>query len=497
MSEPHAIVIGAGFGGLASALRLRARGYRVTVLEALEQAGGRGSVFERDGYTFDAGPTVITAPYLIDELFELHGRDPRDYVELVPVDPYYRVHFDDGGHFDYVGDEERILEQIAELSPPDVEGYKRLAEHAHRIFDVGYAELADVPFDRLETMLKAVPDLLRLENYRSVAGLVAKYIQDPRLRQVFSFHTLLVGGNPYATTSIYLLIHWLERKWGVHYALGGTGSVVRGLVRLLEELGVEVRLNSPVDRVLVEGRRAVGVQVGEERLLGELVVANADPSMVYTKLIRPEELRWNGPTRVRLTSQSMSLFVLYFGTTRRYDEVAHHSIVLGPRYEALLTDIFDKKVLAEDFSLYLHRPTASDPSMAPEGCDAWYVLSPVPNLEGGQDWEELVEGYTQAVLERLEERLLPGLREHLGPCFSVDPRYFAERLRSASGAAFGPEPIFRQSAFFRFHNKSPDLEGLYFVGAGTHPGAGVPGVLCSAKVLERLLDERPSASAAG
>ncbi len=482
-----AVVIGSGFGGLAAAVRLRAKGYRVTLLEALDRPGGRARVIERDGFRFDAGPTVITAPYLLHELFELLGRDSRDYFELVPVDPFYRILFPDGNTFDYVGDEERLLAQIAALSPPDVDNYRRLAEAARRIFDVGYTRLADRPFHRWSTMARVIPSMVRLESYRTVYGLVARYIEDERLRQAFTFEPLLVGGNPFSTTSIYLLIHWLERKWGVHFALGGTGAIVAGLVRLLQEHDVEVRLSSPVEEILVRGGRAVGVRTtGGERFEADLVVSNADPSWVLRHMIDPRHAP-RGLRRARRMRASPSLFVGYFGTDRVYDALAHHTIVLGPRYRPLLDDIYRRRVLADDFSLYLHAPARTDPGMAPPGRDAFYVLSPVPNTRSGVDWMAEAEPYLDRILASLERRLMPGLRDAIVTRTTVTPQDFERTLRSVDGAAFGPEPILTQSAWFRYHNRAPDVTGLYFVGAGTHPGAGVPGVLSSAKVLERLV----------
>lgn len=486
----RAIIIGSGFGGLAAAIRLRRKGYQVTVLEAGDQAGGRARVFERDGFKFDAGPTVVTAPYLFDELFAALGRTREDYVTFKPVDPFYRCSFPDGSHFDYVGDEERLLDQIAKLSPRDVDGYGRLAEHAKRIFDVGYVELADQPFGHLSDMLRIVPDLARLSAYQSVYSLVAKYIQDERLRQALTFEPLLIGGNPMRAPGIYLLIHWLERKWGVHYAMGGTGAIVKALVDLLAEHDVEVRLNSPVERIMTESGRARGVILENgRRIFADLVVSNADPTLVYSKMLDPRYLKQNAPKKVLKKRQSMSLFVGYFGTDRVYDDTRHHTIVLGARYRSLLEDIFERRVLAEDFSLYLHRPGASDPQMAPAGKNAFYVLSPVPNQLSGIDWGERSEAYFDAILNTLEERELPNLTAHVNTRFSVDPRYFESELRSHQGAAFGLEPILTQSAYFRYHNRSPEIEGLYFVGASTHPGAGMPGVLCSAKVLERQIPD--------
>ncbi|MFZ1866459.1 MAG: phytoene desaturase family protein [Polyangiales bacterium] len=486
----QAIVVGAGFGGLAAAARLVAMGYRVTVVEAGSQAGGRARAFRREGFHFDAGPTVITAPYLFDELFELFGKDRRDYFELVPVDPFYRVAFEDGRSFDYVGDDERLFSQIAEFNPRDVDGYKKLVAHSKRIFDIGYTELVDADFSRFGDMMRIVPDLMRLRAYKSLYGLVARYIEDEALRQVFTFQPLLIGGNPFRAPGIYLLIHWLERKWGIHFAMGGTAAIVRALTALLGEVGAEIRLNAPVERIEVKDGKATGVLLEDGTFLpAEVVVANADPAMVYTQLIDPAARRKHSDASIARKRYSMSLFVGYFGTRKTYPDLAHHSILLGPRYRELLTDIFDRKKLAEDFSLYLHAPTRTDPSLAPAGSESFYVLSPVPNQQSGIDWS--VEGprYMDRIVDALDAHHLPGLRDNLVTQFHVDPRYFEGELRSYRGAAFGLEPTLRQSAYFRFHNASEDVRGLYFVGAGVHPGAGLPGVLSSAKVLERVVPQ--------
>jgi phytoene desaturase len=484
----RAVVIGSGFGGLAAAVRLRARGYEVTLLEALDQPGGRARVFRQDGFTFDAGPTVLTAPHLIDELFELVGRDPRDYFDLVPIDPFYRIEYADGSTFDYVRDDERLFEQIAAFEPRDVDGYRALVAHSQRIFEVGYEQLADRPFTHASDMLRVLPAMLRLGSHRSVYDVVASHIRDERLRQAFSFEPLLVGGNPFRTTSIYLLIHWLERKWGVHFAMGGTTTVVHALVRLLDELGVDVRMSAPVARVNVRAGRAVGVELeGGEVIDADVVVSNADPSHVYAHMIDARHLRGRHVRRVRRVRQSMGLFVAYFGTDRTYPDLKHHTIVLGPRYRGRLHDIFERKVLADDMSLYLHAPTRTDPSLAPAGHDAFYVLSPVPNNTSGIDWAARREEYFARVLAELDRRVLPGVAGHVVTARLLTPAEFESELRSVDGSAFGPEPILRQSAYFRYHNVSDDVDGLYFVGAGTHPGGGVPGVLCSAKVLDRVV----------
>lgn len=481
-----AVVIGSGFGGLAAAVRLAARGYDVTVVERHDQPGGRARVFTDKGFRFDAGPTVITAPFLFEELWALAGKRLADDVTLVPVDPFYRIRFDDGVVFDYTGDEGRMRAAVARLAPDDLAGYERFVAMSHRIFDVGFEELAHVPFGSWKDMAKVVPDMMKLESYRTVYGLVSKFVTNERLRQVLSFHPLLVGGNPFTTTSIYSLIPWLERRWGVHFPLGGTGMLVRGLVGLI---GAErIVYGRTVTRILVEHGRTTGVLLDNgETLESDVVVSNADAAWTYRHLLAPEHRKRWTDRRLKWSRYSMSLFVWYFGTDRRYDDVAHHTILLGPRYEELLTDIFRRHILAEDFSLYLHRPTASDPMMAPEGCDAFYVLSPVPHLDANVDWTREAEPYRRRIEAHLERTVLPDLGKHVVSSRTMTPLHFRDELLSERGAAFSLEPVLHQSAFFRPHNKSEEVRGLYLVGAGTHPGAGVPGVLSSAKVLDRVV----------
>lgn len=497
-SAPHAVVIGAGFGGLAAAIRLLVRGYRVTVLDRLDQPGGRARVFRQDGFTFDAGPTLITAPFLFEELWELAGRRMQDDVTLVPVDPFYRIRFSDGSQFDYTGDAARMRAEIARFAPGDVEGWERFLAHSERIYRVGFEELAHAPFSRARDMARVVPDMVRLENWRTVHGLVAKYVKDEKMRQVFSFHPLLVGGNPFSTSSIYTLIAYLERRHGVWFAMGGTGAIVAAMARLIEELGGSLRLGAHVDEIVVEDGRARGVRVrgarpdgsDDELVRADVVVSNADSAWTYRRLIRPEHRRtWTDLRLDRLSRYSMSLFVWYFGTRRTFGDVAHHTILLGPRYRELLEDIFDRKVLAEDFSLYLHRPTRTDPSMAPPGHDCFYVLSPVPHLEAGVDWRAKREAYRAAIARSLESTVLPGLEASLVTSRVLDPQGFLDDYLSLKGAAFGLEPVLHQSAWFRPHNESEDVRGLYLVGAGTHPGAGMPGVLSSARVLDTVVPD--------
>jgi phytoene desaturase len=492
----QAIVIGSGFGGLAAAVRLGARGYRVTVLEKLDAPGGRAFVHRQDGFTFDAGPTVITAPFLFEELWSLCGRRMSDDIDLRPVAPYYRIRFDDGACFDYSGDADAMRAEVAKFAPADVPGYERFLQASEAIFKVGFEQLGHVPFDSWTDMVRVLPDLLKLEGYRTVHSLACKHVSDPRLRVVLTFQSLLVGGNPFATTSVYCLIAFLERRWGVHFPMGGTGSLVKGLVSLIEGQGGCLRCNQAVAQITVADGAATGVRLESgETLAADVVVSNADSAWTYRHLVAPEHRRRWTDRRIERARYSMSLFVWYFGTRRRYPEVAHHTIALGPRYRELLTDIFQRKVLADDFSLYLHRPTATDPSLAPEGCDAFYVLSPVPHLQSGTDWQAQAEPYRRAIEARLEATLLPDLASQIVTSRLLTPQDFQDRLSSFRGAAFGLEPVLTQSAWFRPHNRSEELDRLYLVGAGTHPGAGLPGVLSSARVLDSVVPHADSLAA--
>ncbi len=487
-SARHAVIIGSGFGGLAAAIRLATRGWRVTVLERLDAPGGRAYVFRQDGFTFDGGPTVITAPFLLEELWALCGRRMADDVTLVPIDPFYRIRFDDGDAFEYSGDVARMRAEIGRISPGDVEGYDRFMEASAAIYRTGFEELGDVPFDSFTDMLKVAPGLLKHQAYMSVHGLVSLFVRHEKIRTVLSFHPLLIGGNPFAASAIYALIAHLERAHGVHFAMGGTGTIVQGLVGLIRSLGGALRCGAEVAEICVEDGAAVGVRLASgEVIAANIVVSNADSAFTYKHLVPARHRRRWTDRRIDRARYSMGLFVWYFGTDRRYEDVAHHSILLGPRYKALLRDIFSRKVLATDFSLYLHRPTATDPSLAPAGCDAFYVLSPVPHLDAGIDWALVGENYRRAIEHHLAETVMPDLGAHVVTSRVMTPADFATRLLSEKGAGFGLEPILSQSAWFRPHNRSEELRNLFLVGAGTHPGGGVPGVLSSARILDRVV----------
>jgi len=487
--RPTAAVIGSGFGGLALAVRLQAAGIETTLVDQRDRPGGRAYVYEDEGFTFDAGPTIITAPRCLEELFEAGGRSMADYVELLPVTPFYRLYWEDGYRFDYSNDLERLDEQIARKSPGDVEGYHRFLRYTEDVFREGYEKLAHVPFLDFWSMIRVAPQLVRLKAYRSVYDVVASFVRDPHLRQVFSFHSLLVGGNPFSSSSIYTLIHQLERRWGVFFARGGTGAMVRALVRLFEDLGGTLRLDCPVEEIRTRMGRVVGLAAADGWSADfDAVASNADVVHTYRDLLRHEPAAARMAKRLLRRRYSMSLFVIYFGTRRRHTQLAHHDILFGPRYRELLDDIFEGPALADDFSLYLHAPTLTDPSVAPEGCEAFYVLSPVPHLGKARvDWE--VEGprYRDRILDYLEKRYIPRLREDLVTTRIFTPLDFQRTLNAQHGSAFSLEPILTQSAFFRVHNRDDRIGGLYFAGAGTHPGAGVPGVVNSAKATAGLM----------
>jgi phytoene desaturase len=484
------LVIGAGFGGIAAALRMRARGYSVTIVDRLQAIGGRAQVFEKGGFRHDAGPTLITAPFLFDELFELFGEKREDHLEFRPLDPWYRFYFHSGEQFDYRPSIEDTNEEIKRFNPIDVQGYANLLKASKAIFKIGYEKLADKPFTNFWTMVAQVPSLLRLRSYKTVAKLVNGYIKHPLLRQAFSIHPLLVGGNPFTTTSIYSLIHYLERRWGVFFCMGGTGKLVAELHKLIERVGIHVVLRTDIEEITIDSGSATGARSVDGQLFtAERVICNGDPPTVYKQMLRPANQRQKRAFPESLTQYSMGLYVLFFGTSGVYSDMAHHTIWMGSRYKELLADIFDKKILAEDFSLYIHRPTATDPSFAPKGCDSFYVLCPVPNLLGNINWEIKGPELRDRIVAALSNTIMPKLEITISNDFWMTPVDFKSDYRSMHGAGFSIAPIFSQSAWFRYHNRDPHIPNLYFSSAGAHPGAGMPGVLCSAKVVETLIEE--------
>ena len=485
----NSIVIGSGFGGIAAALRLKAKGHKVTLIEKHPDLGGRARVFRKNGFIFDGGPTVITAPYLINELFELFKKNPKDYIKLSPLKVWYQFVFEDKSKFNYSGNENEMKAQIKELNKEDVKGYEKLVNFTKKNFDKGFTELADIPFDKPFVMMQQLPSLLKLKSYKSVYSLVSSYIKNEKLRRMLSMHPLLVGGNPFTTTSIYGLILYLEKKWGIHYSMGGTGNIIKGFEKLMNEVGIKDIKGNEVTKILSKNNKITSIQLDNHDYIdADNVICNADPPAVYEKLLDEKNnnsflFKW----KKKRMEYSMGLFVYYFGTKKIYDNVEHHTIKFGSKYKEHLDDIFDKKKLNNDISYYLHRPSATDKSMAPEGNDCFYVLVPVPNNQSGIDWSIEGDKMKKLIIDKMENDLMPNLRNNIVEDFYLTPDYFEKDLNTKFGSGFSIQPKFTQSAYFRFHNKSEIYDGLYFVGAGTHPGAGVPGVLSSAKVLDKIL----------
>ena len=486
-NNKNVIVIGSGFGGIAAAIRLQAQGYQVTILERRDQIGGRAGVYKINGFIFDAGPTVITAPFLIEELFKLAGKNMSEYIQLIPVTPYKRIFFNDKTFFDYAHPNNNI-QKIAEMNPEDVEGYKHMINDVKPIFDKGFLEMSFKPFDSFASMLKIAPVLFSFKSYLTNYKFVSKYIKNEKLRIVFSFHPLLIGGNPYSVPSIYSLIQYLEKEWGVFFAKGGTTALVHGLARLFTDLGGKIILNAEVSKINVDAKQVTGVTIADGRKIeASSVISNADVAHTYLNLIDKKYRMKNSDRKYKKAKYSMSLFLIYFGTKKQYPNMKHHTIILGPRYKELLKDIFDKKILTDDFSSYLHVPTRTDPALAPPGCETFYILVPVPHQDSGIDWDTMKNQFKDKILQFLDKEYLPGLLDNLVVSKVFTPKDFETEYLAYKGSAFSLEPIFRQSAYFRTHNRSEDIKGLYFVGAGTHPGAGVPGVMSSAKLTTNLI----------
>ena len=486
-----AAVIGAGFGGLALAIRLQSAGIKTTVFEKRDKPGGRAYVYTDDGFTFDAGPTVITDPDCLEQLWALSGRKLSDYVTLLPVTPFYQLCWEDGFCFDYADDQAELDRQIGAKSPEDVAGYQKFLAYSRDVYREGYEKLGTVPFLNFWSMIKAAPQLVRLESYRSVYSKVAGFIKDEQLRQAFSFHSLLVGGNPFATSSIYALIHALERRGGVWFAKGGTGALIKGMVKLLEDLGGSVRLYAEIDRLEMRDSVLTGVTLknGSSHRFDQ-IASNADVVHTYKHMLRDTVRGAANAKALEKKRFSMSLFVIYFGLKTKRPDLKHHMVLFGPRYRELISEIFKTDALADDFSLYLHAPSVTDDSLAPDGGSAYYVLSPVPHLGTADiDWAVVGPQYRDRILKYLNDRYIPGLLDDLVTVRHFTPFDFRDELNAHLGSAFSVEPILTQSAWFRPHNRDDVISNLYIVGAGTHPGAGIPGVIGSAKATAGLMIE--------
>ena len=488
-----AAVIGAGFGGLALAIRLQSAGVATVLVEARDKPGGRAYAWERPTdvgtFTFDAGPTVITDPECLAQLWRLSGREMAEDIELLPVDPFYRLQWPDGSSFDYTNDDASLARQIAALNPEDVAGYRRFLDYSAAVYEEGYRKLGHVAFLDFASMIKAAPELAKNQAWRSVYSMVSSFVKHPHLREAFSFHSLLVGGNPFSTSAIYTLIHKLERDGGVWFPKGGTHALIRAMVAQFERLGGVVRLGDPVTSIDMLGDHATGITTASG-WHGDFdaVASNADVMHSYRDLLRTSKRGERAARSLERKRFSPSLFVVHFGIKGTFPGIPHHTILFGPRYEELLKDIYDHGVLAKDFALYLHHPTVTDPALAPEGCSSFYALAPVPHM--GKlpiDWDEVGPIYADRILDHLEARLIPGLRERLVTSFHYTPADFGRDLNAHLGSAFSLEPLLTQSAFFRVHNRDDRISNLYFVGAGTHPGAGIPGVVGSARATAALM----------
>ncbi len=491
----HAIVVGAGLGGLAAAMRLGARGYRVTVIDKLDVPGGRGSCIRQDGHRFDLGPTIVTVPQVYENLWAACGRDFHQDVNLKALDPFYEIRWPDGTKFVAQQDTDKLREEVRKISPADVAGFDKFLKDSEKRYWFGFEDLGRRPMNKLWDLIKVLPTFGMLRADRSVYAHAAKRFSDERLRMAFSFHPLFIGGDPLHVTSMYILVSYLEKEFGVHYAMGGLAAVAEAMGRVIVEQGGTLLMNSEVDAIRHDGTRATGVRLASGLDLdADLVVSNADAGHTYDRLLKDTpRKRWTSQ-KLKRTRWSMSLFVWYFGTKGtkgKWADVGHHTILNAPRYKGLLKDIFMKGKLADDMSLYIHRPSVTDPSVAPEGDDTFYVLSPVPHLghDNGVDWATEEAAYKEKMLKVLEEQMMPGLREHISTEVVFTPETFRDRYLSPFGAGFSIEPRILQSAWFRPHNVSEEMEGLYLVGAGTHPGAGVPGVVSTAEVLDKLVPD--------
>ena len=490
--KKRVIIIGGGFGGLAVACRLAAHGFEVELFEKRDRLGGQAYVYEKNGFKFDGGPAILTAPYLYDDIFKAAGKHREDYFEFIPLTPFYRVFNEEGASFNYTNDLDAISAEIARWNLKDQQGYRRYLESSQAIYQKGFIELAQQPFLKISDLIKVAPDLVSLHPFQSVYGHVAQYIQNDFLRQVFSFHPLLVGGNPFETTNLYSLIHFLEFEWGVYYVKGGTGSIVAALGKLFTELGGELHLNSQVSELLTQGRLISGVRLMDGTVRrADIVISDADILYTYKKLVPARYQNRLTQRRLEQLSYSNSLFVIYFGTRRQYSDsnLAHHNFIFSSQYKRMMDELFHLKILPSELSLVLDMPSRTDATIAPPGCDLFTVIAPVPNLDAAIDWSITARPFRDRIMQFLEEHYLPELRSNIVVEHYVDPLHFQNSLNNYKGAAYSASPGLTQSTWFRPHNRSEDFSNLFFVGAGTHPGAGVPAVLLSAKIADELIFE--------
>ena len=481
--------MGGGFGGIASALRLKAMGLDVTLVDRCNKLGGRAQVYHHEGYQHDAGPTVITAPHLFADLWSLFKQDMIDDVTMVPLKPWYQFVFNDQTYLNYGGSLEETIAEISKINARDVPGYLNLLNESKQLYDIGFTELSDQPFHKLNHLIQQVPSMLKLGCHQNVWQWVSKHLKDDRLRRAFSIQPLLVGGNPMNTTCIYGLIHYLERAHGIHFPVGGMGGLVKGLTQLMQRVGINVINQATVTKFDIQNASLKGIEVNNSTYLkADIFVSNLDPLYLYRALIPKSQQTLAAQLKSKHSQISMGLFIIYFGTRIQYPDVEHHTILFGDTYAPLLNDIFNKHILNNDISIYLHRPTATDPMLAPKGHDGFYALVPVPNLLSQTNWQEAAEKLKKHTLMTLEKRILPNLNQHLTHCFYKTPIDFKQDYLSEYGAGFSIAPRFTQSAWFRFHNKAEGIKNLYLCGAGTHPGAGLPGVLSSAKIVTKLVE---------
>jgi len=492
MKKIQTLVVGGGFGGMAAALRAKAMGHDVTLIDRLELLGGRAQIITKNGYKHDTGPTVITAPFLFEELFNLFNENIKEYITFVPLEPWYRFYFHDSTTFDYSSSISKTKKEIAKFSLEDSEGYESLLKKSEEIFNIGFTKLSAQPFTSFWTMIKQIPHLIKLKSYLSVSSFVSKYIKNTKIRSALSIHPLLVGGNPFTTTSIYSLIHYLERKWGVFFCMGGTGKLVEELSNLIKRQGIKIILNEDIVKVQHKDNIAkYAISNTGKKYDFDNLIYNGDPPTFYAEVLSPKGKNLLNPIMPnKFLSYSMGLYVLFFGTKKKYDGVAHHTIWLTERFKTLLEDIFEKKKLTKDFSLYIHRPTATDESFAPLGCDSFYVLCPVPNLKNNLNWDLEGENLKCNIINELEKTIMPDLKKYITDISYMTPKSFKTNYRSMWGAGFSIAPKFYQSAWFRYHNQDPKIKNIFFSAAGSHPGAGIPGVLSSAKVVEKILREQ-------